>query len=74
MKIIKAQSLVLVCNVFSEDDVSKKIFWFFNSNQVIPHDRFYNESTILIDTPQNQDTVCRFVFFLERKLSRSILG
>jgi hypothetical protein len=57
MKIVKAQALVLVCHVFSEDDVSKRIFWFFNSNQAISHNRFYNESTILIDTPQNQDTV-----------------
>lgn len=58
MKIIKAQSLVLVCHVFSEDDVTKKITWFFNSNQPISRNRIYNDSTILIDTPQNQDTVC----------------
>jgi hypothetical protein len=59
MKIVKAQSLILVCHVFSEDDVTKRIFWYFNYNQAIPHDRFYNESTIFIDTPQNQDTVCK---------------
>jgi len=59
MKIIKAQSLVLVCHVFSEDDVAKRIYWYFNYNQIIPHNRFYNESTILIDTPQNEDTVCK---------------
>ncbi|CAF3794544.1 unnamed protein product [Adineta steineri] len=56
MKIVKAQSLVLVCQVFSEDDIAKRIHWYFNYNQIIPHNRFYNESTILIDTPQNQDT------------------
>jgi hypothetical protein len=63
MKIVKAQSLILVCHVFSEDDISKRIFWYFNYNQAIPHNRFYNESTIFIDTPQNQDTVC------EKKIS-----
>ncbi|UJR10058.1 hypothetical protein I4U23_014280 [Adineta vaga] len=56
MKIIKAQSLVLVCHVFSEEDIAKRIHWYFNSNQPISHNRFYNESTIVIDTPQNQDT------------------
>ncbi|CAM4809050.1 unnamed protein product [Rotaria magnacalcarata] len=56
MKIIKAQSLVLVCHVFSEDDVAKKISWYFNHNQMISQNRVYNESTILIDTPQNEDT------------------
>jgi hypothetical protein len=59
MKIVKAQPLVLVCHVFSEEDVSKRIYWYFNYNQVIPHSKFFNESTILIDTPQNQDTVCK---------------
>ena len=58
MKIVKAQSLILVCHVFSEDDVSKRIYWYFNYNQLIPPNKFFNESTILIDTPQNQDTVC----------------
>jgi len=62
MKIVKAQSLILVCHVFSEEDVSKRIFWYFNYNQAIPHNRFYNESTVFIDTPQNQDTVCEREF------------
>ncbi|CAF0978834.1 unnamed protein product, partial [Adineta ricciae] len=56
MKIVKAQSLVLVCHVFSEEDITKRIHWYFNSNQPISHNRLYNESTIVIDTPQNQDT------------------
>ncbi|CAF2725067.1 unnamed protein product [Rotaria sp. Silwood2] len=56
MKIIKAQSLKLVCHVFNEDDVSKKISWYFNYNQIISQNKFYNETTILIDTPQNQDS------------------
>ena len=56
MKIVKAQSLTLVCHVFSEDDVSKRVRWYFNYNQPIARNRFYNETTIFIDTPQNQDT------------------
>ncbi|CAF3597098.1 unnamed protein product [Rotaria sp. Silwood1] len=56
IKIIKAQSLILVCHVFNEDDVSRKISWYFNYNQIITQNKIYNESTILIDTPQNQDT------------------
>ncbi len=63
MKIVKAQSLILVCHIFNENDVSKRIYWYFNSNQIIPHNRFYNESTIFIDTPQNQDTVCTCKIF-----------
>ena len=58
MKIVKAQSLALVCHVFSEEGVPKRIHWFFNYNQIIPHNKLYNESTIFIDAPQNQDTVC----------------
>ena len=59
MKIIKAQSLKLVCHVFSEEDVSKRIYWYFNYHQPLQHNNLYNESTILIDTPQNHDTVCK---------------
>ncbi len=72
MKIVKAQSLILVCHVFSEEDVSKRIFWYFNYNQAIPHNRFYNESTVFIDTPQNQDTVCEKKFLHYNK--RLFLG
>lgn len=57
MRIVKAQSLILTCHVFSEDDIAKRIYWYFNSNQPIARNRLYNESTIVIDTPQNQDTV-----------------
>jgi hypothetical protein len=57
MKIIKAQSMILSCQVFSEDDVTKRFYWYFNQNQSLSPKKFYNESTILIDTPQNQDTV-----------------
>jgi hypothetical protein len=74
MKIIKAQSLVLVCNVFSEDDISKRIHWYFNYHQIIPHSRFYNESTILIDTPQNQDTVCQSFEGQDYKSSFVLIG
>ena len=57
MKIVKAQSLTLVCNVFHEEDVSTRTYWYFNYNQALPPKKFFNESTLLIDTPQNQDTV-----------------
>ncbi|CAF4023069.1 unnamed protein product, partial [Rotaria sp. Silwood1] len=39
IKIIKAQSLILVCHVFNEDDVSRKISWYFNYNQIITQNK-----------------------------------
>ena len=75
MKIVKAQPLILVCHVFSENDVSKRIFWYSNYNQPIPHQRFYNETTLYIDTPQNDDTVCDEILFSKGVLTvRLILG
>ena len=56
MKIIKAQSFRLTCEVFTEDDVLKRIVWYFNQ-QPLYGEKLFNESTIAIDTPQNQDTV-----------------
>ena len=57
MKIVKAQSLALACHVFHEEDVSTRTYWYFNYNQALSPKKFFNETTLLIDTPQNQDTV-----------------
>lgn len=57
LKVVKAQSFQLMCQIFNEEGVISRILWLFNQHQSVPKEKLLNESTILIETPQNHDTV-----------------